>query len=239
MIYKRGGLTLSALFPKPRPIWSTPVFVALFGDAFIEGSTLEGSSLMPWSFAILNFSIQRMLKDQSKETAYGKSITDASWNALSDVARIFAISASIFKKMQRLIKFPNSSQLLTFLRRLKKWVDNLTVGETILLPLLVEKKELLIIVTRKTGQAYKFVLVNTDPLAGLAYHPVSSSITTKKLKYKTCLVFDNIPKQQALCEVFLSSLYNLTIHNHKFDTDKFYDILIPFLTGKTVGIFFS
>ena len=43
-------------------------------------------------------------------------------------------------------------------------------------------------------------------------------------------MFDDIPKQQAMCEVFLSSLYNLTIHKHESDTDKFYDILILFLT---------
>ena len=121
---------------------------------------------------------------------------------------------------------------MTFLRRVKRWIDNLAVGETILLPLLVEGEEILLVVNRKTAQSYKFVVVNTNPLAGLGYHPVSAAISTKKIKYKTCLVFDDIPKQQAMCEVFLSSLYNLTIHKHESDTDKFYDILIPFLTGK-------
>lgn len=38
---QRKGLCLAGLFPKPRPMWMAPAFVATFGDAFVEKSTLE------------------------------------------------------------------------------------------------------------------------------------------------------------------------------------------------------
>ena len=38
---QRKGLCLAPLFAKPRPMWMAPSFVAAFGDAFIEKSTLE------------------------------------------------------------------------------------------------------------------------------------------------------------------------------------------------------
>ena len=43
---QRRGLALAALFPKPRPVWSTPALVGTFGDAFIEGTGFEGSSCL-------------------------------------------------------------------------------------------------------------------------------------------------------------------------------------------------
>lgn len=51
---QRKGLCLAGLFPKPRPMWMAPAFVATFGDAFVEKSTLEVSFavscilLAPW-----------------------------------------------------------------------------------------------------------------------------------------------------------------------------------------------
>lgn len=41
-----------------------------------------------------------------------------------------------------------------------------------------------------------------------------------------------VSKANALDDVFWLAVYNLAIHRHEGDMDRFYDILIPFLTGK-------
>jgi hypothetical protein len=48
------------------------------------------------------------------------------------------------------------------------------------------------------------------------------------------MVLDNVPEAQALDDVFWMAVYNLVLAGHANDTDRFYDILLPFLTGKSV-----
>lgn len=55
----RKGLSLEPLFGKPRAMWEDPVFVAVFGDAFIEKTALEGGSSLARSFAVLNHVLKR------------------------------------------------------------------------------------------------------------------------------------------------------------------------------------
>jgi hypothetical protein len=58
---QRKGLSLSPLFAKPRPMWIAPAFVAAFGDAYIERTSLENTSNLAWSYTVLNFVLQRMV----------------------------------------------------------------------------------------------------------------------------------------------------------------------------------
>ena len=78
---------------------------------------------------------------------------------------------------------------------------------------------------------YRFVVVETDPERGLNHHPVNPSLGNK-LKYKTCLVLSNIPKKNALDNVFWMAVYALAIRSREGDLTRFYDVLLPFLTGK-------
>lgn len=59
---QRKGLSLACLFTKPRPMWIDPVFVATFGDAFIERTQLEGMSSLARSFTVLNLVTNRLLE---------------------------------------------------------------------------------------------------------------------------------------------------------------------------------
>jgi hypothetical protein len=67
---QRRGLSLAALFAKPRPIWATPTLVATFGDAFIEGTGFEGSSCLAWSFQVLNHGLQACLRNPAVADTY-------------------------------------------------------------------------------------------------------------------------------------------------------------------------
>jgi hypothetical protein len=94
----RKEYSLASLFAKPRPMWLAPTFVATFGDAFIEKSVLEGNSNLAWSYSVLNFTLQRMLKSPLivKE---GSSLDYNARVGLSDTLHIIQQSTPIFKMM--------------------------------------------------------------------------------------------------------------------------------------------
>ena len=70
-----------------------------FADPFIEGSTFEGSSAMPWSFAVLNFAIQKMLVDQGSLLG-NLSGGSAARSAIADMLYVMRRSAPCFTMMQ-------------------------------------------------------------------------------------------------------------------------------------------
>eukprot|EP01038_Epipyxis_sp_PR26KG_P004031 gene4031-5768_t len=228
---QRKGLSLAPLFPKPRPMWVAPAFVAIFGDAFIEKTTLEGSSNLAWSYTVLNFALQKMLKQPLLlNESFG--LTHSSRVGLSDTLHVMQQSAPVFKLMLRMLKTPTESQLLNFLRKVKKFIQAVSVGESLLLPAIVEGRELIILVERTNERLFRFVIIQTDPLAGLNHHSMSPAISLPEIRYRTCMVLNGISKKNATDDVFWMALYNMAIHVHRGDTDRFYDVLIPFLTGK-------
>ena len=230
---QRRGLVLAQLFPKPRPIWLAPTLSALFGDAFIEGSTFEGQSAMPWSFAVFNLAVQTMLADQASLVSI-MSGGSAVRSAVADVLYVMRRSAPCFTMMQRLLKAPNDGQLFWFLRKLKKLLAGLGVGETMLAPAFVGGQEILFLIRRKTTGVFRFVVINTDPERGLKHHEVTADTPGSKLRFRSSMVLDNVPESQALDDVFWMAVYNLTLTSDPADTDRFYDILLPFLTGRSV-----
>lgn len=118
----------------------------------------------------------------------------------------------------------------SFLKKLKSLLGAQSTGSCVLIPVMVEGKEILLLLHRITDTAFKMVVVQTDPFAGLQYH--DSQASPPIIKYRTCLVLDNIPKKFALDDVFWMALFNMTIAPNSGDTDKFYGVLLPFLTGK-------
>ena len=152
--------------------------------------------------------------------------------ALSDSLHTMQQSAIIFKLMVRMLKTPTESQLLSFLRKLKKFLLNINTGEALLLPAFIESKELIILLERNNERVFKVVIIQTDPYSGLRHHTTSPAALLPHITYRTCMVLNDVPKKNVLDDVFWMALYNMAIHHHEGDTDKFYDVLLPFLTGK-------
>jgi hypothetical protein len=50
------------------------------------------------------------------------------------------------------------------------------------------------------------------------------------------MVLDSVSNKNVTDDVFWLALYNMAIHRHAGDIDKFYDILLPFLTGKPLEV---
>jgi len=226
---QRRGLALASVFPKPRPIWFAPALIATFGDAFIEGTGFEASSCLAWSYTVLDFALQGAFKDQAHLL---EGLDAQAKQGLSDVVHIVNQSHVVFKQMLRLLKNPTESQLMSFLRKTRKLLQAIGLGETLLLPALIEEHELLIIVERTSERQFRFVIVQTDPFTGLRHHAVSPATNPPKIMYRTCMVLNGVSKQNALDDVFWMAVFNLAVHVHKGDLDRFYDILLPFLTDK-------
>ena len=119
---------------------------------------------------------------------------------MSDVYHVVEQSGPLFKEMLRLLKYASNSQLMSFLRKLKKQLNGCQTGHTLLLPVIVESKEMLMLLHRVSESTFKVVVVQTDPHAGLQYH--DSQAAPPQIKYRTCLVLDMIPKKFALDSVF-------------------------------------
>jgi hypothetical protein len=227
---QRKGLSLSSLFAKPRPMWVAPAFIAAFGDSFIERTSLENNSNLAWSYTVLNFALQRVIKSPLLSGEFGLDYSGRV--GVADTMHIMQQSAAVFKLMLRMLKTPTESQLLSFLRKLKKLIQAMNVGESLLMPGLVESQELVLLLERTSDRLFTVVVVNTDATGGLQFHAASPTEAVPDIYYRTCMVLKEIPKKNVYDDVFWLAFYNMSIHQHPNDISKFYDILIPFLTGK-------
>lgn len=227
---ERRGLALARLFPKPRPMWAASSIVGAIGDPFIEQTVYEGSSVLSWSYKVLHFALRNLVNDQEGKFLFG--LDHAARQVLSDVLLVMHNSSGAMNQMLRLLMHPNDSQVMTYLTKLRKMLSAMQVGESLILPVMIEGVELLLIVERTSEQMFRFVVVDTDPERGLAHHPVNPSLGPK-LRYRTCLVLSNIPKKNALDNVFWMAVYALAIRSGgEGNLLRFYDVLLPFLTGK-------
>jgi hypothetical protein len=115
----------------------------------------------------------------------------------------------------------------------KKLVNGVSIGETLLLPLIVERSELLLLLVRRSDRFYDLIVVATDPEMGLRHHPVNAALGAKNSKtsnngrgggddggddndsagihFRTCLAINEIEKKLAIDDVFWSAVYNLTV----------------------------
>ncbi|KAH8048644.1 hypothetical protein JL721_11890 [Aureococcus anophagefferens] len=194
----RGKLALAELFAKPRPAWDAPAIVAAFGDAHVEGTSLEASSLLAWSHAVLDVALRRCLRQQAPFLA---GLPRLAAQAAADAAHVFSRSAPLMKGLVRLLRNPGGPQLCAWLRAIKKKLTDADVGESLLLPLLVEGRELLLVVERPSERTFTVVVVATAPTRALRHHAVDAA-DGRKVKFRSALVLANVPKKNALDDVF-------------------------------------
>eukprot|EP00957_Ditylum_brightwellii_P193042 14698554-Ditylum_brightwellii.AAC.1 len=112
---QRQGLSLAEIFAKPRPIWLAPALIGTFCDSFVENTPLEGTSYLAWSTMVLNLALQRALK----HPVLVKGLDHAARSAASDVLFVFNQSMDTFRGMQKLLKYGNKSNLLSFLKKFR------------------------------------------------------------------------------------------------------------------------
>ena len=84
----------------------------MFGDAFLENKSKARNGLLPWTFIVLNHTLQRTVAEQD---VYFKGFSSTARGIVSDVALIFRRSRHIFKLFQKVLTTSSSSQVHTYI----------------------------------------------------------------------------------------------------------------------------
>eukprot|EP00954_Amorphochlora_amoebiformis_P013218 1037681-Amorphochlora_amoeboformis.AAC.1 len=218
-----SALSLQPLYKKPPPIWMHPAFCAEFGDAYLQGTGLEGGSLSV-CLHVFDMMFKNMLSDQK---GLLDTLGDDELQELDGLTTIFGNAVSLSK--QHAIAMKGGQQLVAFVRKFRiQHLEGLAEGETMLIPGGCGGKPYVYILEKLDDYSdnYRFVIVNTDPHWGLDYHLCSAQVQPK-LKFKQVIVFDDIPPEKIEQDAFWSLLFLL--NTRRVGPSKVYDWLLPYL----------
>ena len=137
-------------------------------------------------------------------------------------------------KKYELAKQNGAAQLVYYFKLLKKFISNLQVGETLLLPGGIGESIVVYILEREDDDQYRFSVVNTNPL-NLDWHLCDPASSPPLIKYQTVLSIKNITQSKVDDDAFWGILLKLAILPAKENTsEKLYDLLIPYLVDKPI-----
>jgi hypothetical protein len=232
----KKGLSLASVYTNPVPIWNTSAFAGFFGDCYMKVAAAgRVSETFPIDYVVLNSAINKMVKQKILINA-SCGIDQNALKGLSSALEIMNDSVAIFKQFATILTTKSENGLMEYLQKVTKIIFSLNKESkeknAILLPLLIEKTPVMLYVERESERFFTFVVIQTNPSGGLGNHAVSSTVSPPVIKYRTCLVLSDVPKKNALDNVFWAAVYNLAVRSHDGDMNRFYDILLPFLTGK-------
>jgi hypothetical protein len=225
----QANLTLSGLFKRPPPVWAHPGVLAEFGDAYLEGSGLEGGDL-PSTIAVFSLVLERILLNSGHGV-----LSDFEHDAIQGVnvaVECIKSAKNLFRRYGVAAEQGGGAQLIHFMKKFKSSLLALAEGQVMIIPGGIGPRVVVFIVERDSEDAYRFAIVNTDPNGGLQYH-VSRANSPPRIQYQTVLTVKNIPAERMLDDAFWGMLFKLALYPSKQNTsDKLYDLLIPFLVDK-------
>jgi hypothetical protein len=225
----RANLTLSGLFKRPPPVWAHPGVLAEFGDAYLEGSGLEGGDL-PSTIAVFSLILERIML----QNGHGMfdEFTHDSIQAVNAAIEAVKSAKNIFRRYGVASEQGGGAQLIHFMKKFKSSLTALAEGQVMLVPGGIGPRVVVYIVERESEDAYRFSVINTDPTGGLDYH-VSTASNPPRLQYQTVLSVKNVTAERMLDDAFWGMLFKLALYPSKQNTpDKLYDLLLPFLVDK-------
>jgi hypothetical protein len=146
------------------------------------------------------------------------------------------INLKILSKKYDLAKKNGSSQLVYYFKLLKKYIMNLQVGETLLIPGGIGESVVIYILEYEYEQSYRFTVVNTSPEVGLNWHLCNPCLRPSHLYYQTILTVKEIQQQKIFDDIFWGILLKLAIIPSPQDntSEKLYDLLLPYLVDKPI-----
>lgn len=226
----RANLVLSVMFKKPPPVWAHPSIMAEFGDAYLEGSGLEGGDLSS-AVSIFSLIMERIILHEGHGLL--THFSHDTMQSVNYVAEIFKTATNLFRRYNLVLENGGGAQLIHFMKRFKKALEALREGEAMLVPGGIGQSLVNYIVEREGEDVYRFSIVNTDPEAGgLDYHP-STAENAPKIKFQTVLVVRDITHAKIMDDAFWGLLFKLSAVPAKQNTpDKLYSLLVPFLVNK-------
>lgn len=244
-------MTLQPLYKQPPPIYVHPVFVAEVGDTFLEGTGMDGGSLVS-SVATLSLAVDRVVRSAAAtdgfqippcdENPVPKTLPSLTFESLgfthSDLqgvnflAEVLKQSKGLFNRFGMAQK-NGPTQLIHFMKHFKAKLSSLSEGAILLVPGGIEHASYVYIVERLDAVRYRFSIFNADAEGGLTYHPCSAE-TPNKLKYQNMFTVNDVSAEKIMDDAFWGLLFKLAIlPDPKFNTPaKLYAWLLPFLADK-------
>jgi len=239
---RRQSMSLQALYKRPPPVWMHPAFLGEFGDAFLEGTGLQGGTVAV-SLAMFNLAFSELLSrstlvdggDDGASTnsnSYLEGFGQEEMQVLGSVSHVLSTAAELARRYELATK--SGAQLVHWMKRyFGTRLRALKEGEVMIVPGGIGQHQIAYLIERETTEAYRFVIVNTDPLQGLEYHPASASVEAPKIKYKTCLVIEDVRSERMLDDAFWSLAFATHVYGGRHSTpEKIYDLLVPFLAER-------
>lgn len=228
----RGNLALSALFKTPPPIWAHPSIMSEFADAYLEGSGLEGGDLS-MSSAVYSLLVERLLLSEGH--GLFEATSHASKQAINYLSTAFKSGKDLFRKYGLVVEAGGGNQLIHFMKRFKKIVEELKEGEVMLIPGGIGQRVVLYVLEKELVDSFRFTVVNSDPNGGLEYHTSNADdeSTPNIIKYHTVLTIKDVKPDKMMDDAFWGLLFKLSTVQSKFNSpEKLYDLLLPYLVDK-------
>ena len=112
---QRCQLSLARLFPHPRPVWTSPAVLGVFGDAFLGSRPSFGvPDVQAWTFIVFNHAFQRAVREQHD---FLSGLSTKARAGVDRTAQIFANSRHIFREFQRVLKDRSSRTVSVWLNK--------------------------------------------------------------------------------------------------------------------------
>lgn len=259
----QAHMTLQSIYKNPPPIWMHPSLACAFGDAYLEGTGLEGGDLATTT-AAYDLVLSRLLKDcavlsadqhQREEQSLSSSSSSSTETSneggyIVEILRDFNFSheenqslnylSVIYKATTKLCKRFNlakkngAAQLVHYFKILKNQLLALKDGESLLLPGGIGDLTVMYVVEREDQNSFRFCVINTNPEGGLDWHSCSPE-SPPLLKYQTVVVLRDVPITKIMDDAFWGLLLKLAILPAKENRpEKLYNLLLPFLVDKPI-----
>jgi hypothetical protein len=113
--------------------------------------------------------------------------------------------------MMKLQSTPNESTLLSFLRKIKTGIEGIAVKQSVLVPVSIGQRDVLLLLERVSDRSFTVVVINTSTAGGLQFHASSPLEALPQIKYRTCMVLKDVPKKNVYDDVFWMALFNMAI----------------------------
>eukprot|EP00729_Bicosta_minor_P009922 gene9922-5877_t len=225
-------LSLKDLYKRPPAVWQELAYICEFGDATVEGTGLDGATSVYGALRVLSFVAVKTWAEQQDALA---SLPAAAATAVERSLKVLSESTDLCRQFELAQKNPN--QLISFVRKFRKRLEELPVEGMLLVPagfaLEQSKHPFVLVLERTAAEEFRVAVVNPGAVGMEQYHPASPTSAVPKIQSRFNLSFSGVERDRLLDDAWWFMLWRTGFVPAKINTpDKFYDDLLPILLDK-------
>ena len=224
-------LSLKALYKRPPAVWQETAYICEFGDACVEGTGLDGSTSVFGAMRVFSFVLAKLWEEQQ---AGLNMLPSAAMSAVAKSQKVLAESTDLARQYELAQK--NPSQLINFVRKFRKRLEAMEIGDTIIVPAgfaLAKSSSPFVLVLERTSED-AFMLAVINPGLGVEqYHVASATTAPPKIQSRFALSFEDVARENLLDDAWWLMLWRTGFIKADINTpDKLYNDLLPLLLKK-------